>query len=334
VVHFPSTTDLISEHCLHGAALIQDEHSPLSVQHQPCSPSKSVMPSVSVVVCTRHRPDELRKCLEGISRLKRGPDETLVIDNSEGDAATERTARSYGARYLIERAHGLSRARNRGLAESRSEIVVYIDDDAVPDENWLEEIVAPFSDPQMAIVTGQIEPEGTRRDRTAPVRCLSRDDPQWFEIATLGGLGMGGNMSLRKAVYSEWQGFDPRLGRGAPIHIGEESHAAASLIALGYHAAVNPAAIVHHPLLPIPQQHLVQEAACSIAYWLLLLFEFPGHRLDLIRFLLRRLRGKDLSWPRDPQTPGQMVTSGWGVRLKAGLAGIGLYLHSRNVRVR
>lgn len=302
------------------------------VKRPDSSPSVPPPPSVSLVICTRHRPDELRNCLQGISRLNPGPDEILVIDNSDGDAATESAARAYGVRYLVERGPGLSYARNRGLAESSSEIVLYIDDDAVPEEDWLGQIVAPFVDPQMAMVSGEVEPEGWKRDRSAPIRLLSRDDPQWFEIATFGGLGMGTSMALRKSVCSVWKGFDTRLGRGATIRIGEESEAAAALVALGYRAAMAPAAIVRHPLKPIDRKNLVHEAANSIAYWLVLLSEFPGHRIDLIRFLYRRLRGKSLSWPRDPQTPGEFVTSGWRIRLKAAIAGVRLYLHSRKFR--
>lgn len=323
-----------------GAAAIDSEDVPLEpsatrpVRHSNCSPSEPPLPSVSIVICTRHRPDELRNCLQGISRLNPGPDEILVIDNSEGDSATESAARTYGVRYLVERGAGLSHARNRGLHESNSEIVVYIDDDAVPDEQWLGQIVAPFADPKMAMVSGEVEPEGWKRDRAAPLRLLSRDDPQWFEIATFGGLGMGTSMAVRKSVGSVWKGFDTRLGRGAPIRIGEESEAAAALVALGYRAAMAPAAIVHHPLKPIDRKNLVQEAANSIAYWLLLLCEFPGHRLDLVRFLYRRLQGKNLSWPRDPQTPGDFVSSGWGIRFKAAVAGIRLYLRSRKFRTK
>ena len=291
-------------------------------------------PTVTVVVCTRHRPVELANCLDAISKLNPRPDDVLVIDNSEGDPATERVAREHGVRYLIERASGLSRARNRGLAESTSEIVAYIDDDAIPCEDWLEHILAPFADPEMAMVSGEVEPEGVVRDRTAPVRSLCAKDPQWFEIATFGGLGMGTGMAVRKAAGSVWPGFDARLGRGASIRIGEESHAATMLLALGYRAAVAPAAIVRHPLRPIDRRRLAQEGAYSFAYWLLLLCEFPGHRLDLIRFLNRRLRGKPLTWSRESQMPGDLVSSGWSIRLKAAVGGALLYLRSRKLRAR
>jgi glycosyltransferase involved in cell wall biosynthesis len=301
-------------------------------QFQNNSARRLRLPSVTIAICTRNRPDDLNTCLNAISRLNPRPDEILVVDNSEGDRATEEVTRDRGVRYVVEPAAGLSRARNRALAESRCEIVAYMDDDALPSEDWLEQILAPFDDSQVASVSGPVFAPGVPRNAApAPVRSLTNHDPQWFEIATFGGMGWGSNMALRRSVYSTWKGFDVRLGKGAPLRIAEESHAFASLLALGYRAAFVPAAVIYHPVKPWDAQ---QEAISSFAYWMLLLCEFPGHRLDLIRFLTRRLRGKRITWPRDPQTPGQIISSGWRVRLKAGLAGTLLYLRSRKLRVK
>lgn len=299
--------------------------------HSSCS-SNAPLPGVTVVVCTRNRPDDLIASLDALIRLNPSPNEILVVDNSDGDPAVERAARDRGARYVVESGIGLSRARNRGLAESLSQIVAFIDDDAVPSEHWLEQLLAPFADPQVASVSGDVAFHGVPRNaEAAPVRIVSNKDPQWFEMATFGGMGWGANMAIRKSVCSVWKGFDVRLGKGAPLDIAEESHAFASLLALGYRSVYVPAAVVYHPVKP---WEVREQAIYSFAFWLLLLCEFPGHRLDLIRFLLRRLRGKALTWPRDSQAPGQIVSSGWKLRVKAGVAGTLLYLRSRKLHTR
>lgn len=300
---------------------------------QPSYALNAPLLGATVVVCTRNRSADLNASLDAITRLNPSPDEILVVDNSDGDPAAERTAREHGARYVVESVIGLSRARNRGVAESLSQIVAFIDDDALPSEDWLEQLLVPFADPRIALVYGEVESPGTTCDRSLPVRSISAGDPLWFEIATFGGMGLGTGMALRKSACSAWKGFDVRLGRGAPIHIAEEFHAAAALLDLGYRVALAPAAVVRHPFKPLDREHLAREAASSFAYWLLL-SEFPGHRLDLIRFLLRRLRGKALPWPRDSQAPGQIVSSGWKFRIKAGLAGTLLYLRSRKLHTK
>jgi glycosyltransferase involved in cell wall biosynthesis len=294
----------------------------------PVGALKSPLPTVAVAVCTRNRPDDLNACLDLISRLDPHPDEILVIDNSDGDRVTEGIAREHGARYIVERNPGLSHARNRALLESTSEIVAYLDDDAVPAVDWLEQLLAPFADPRVASASGPIAAAGAGRDPSpAPTRTVDNQDARWFEMVTSGGMTRGSNMALRKSLCSVWRGFDARLGRGAPLPIAEESHAVASLLVLGFRTAYVPAAVIYHPVKP---RNARQVAEYAFAYWLFLLGEFPGRRLDLIRFLARRLRGKRISWPRDPHDPGQIASSGWGLRIKAALAGSFLYLRLRN----
>ena len=71
-----------------------------------------------------------------------------------------------------------------------------------------------------------------------------------------------------------------------------------------------------------------REARNSFAYWLLLVAEFPGQRLNLLRFLFRRLCGKALEWPRNPQQPGEIVSSRRSVLLPAAIKGLGLFLRT------
>lgn len=291
----------------------------------PFSISKEAVLTATVVICTRNRPAFLRKCLAAVSKLSPAPESVLVVDNSTGDRETEGLAREYSVRYIVEPQVGLSRARNRGLAECNTDIVGYLDDDAEPDEHWLGLLVEAFADPLVAVVTGEtVETASCAFDFSQkPVRTLSNVDRQWFEIATFGGLGYGTNMALRKSACLGNSVFDLRLGRGTPIRIAEESRAFASLLSRGYLAVHIPTAIVVHP----PQSRNVeQEATSSMAYWIMLFLESPGHRLDLIRFLYRRVRRVPLSWEREPRDAGDIVSSGWRVYVKAGFGALRLFL--------
>jgi glycosyltransferase involved in cell wall biosynthesis len=285
--------------------------------------------SVTIAVCTCNRPNDLRNCLKAIGRLDPGPNEVVVIDNSAGDPATKSAAKEFDIRYVIEPAPGLSRARNRAIVESNSEFVAFIDDDAIPSVQWLARLVEPFADPNVAAVTGETYDSDASPDCSMaekPIRILSTSDPLWFERANFGGLGYGTNMVLRKSACTEPPVFDERLGRGTPLWTAEESHAFAKLVARGYYAAHVPAAIVFHPS---KAKDIDREAATAFAYWLLLFFEFPGHKLDLLRFLFRRLRRKRLPWPRDPQEPGEIMNSGWRTQFKAAITGTRLYIRNR-----
>lgn len=285
--------------------------------------------TVSVVICTRNRPALLRECLEGIAKLRRAPDQVVVVDNTDGDRETELVTREFSAAYVVEPIQGLSRARNRGLAASDTEIVAYLDDDALPDADWLGLMLEPFQDPKISAVAGRIvTPESMQRKSVnTEVRFLSNKDPQWFEIVTFGGLALGSNMALRRDACAGGTLFDERLGRGAPFQIAEENHAFASILSSGHKAAYLPDAIVFHP--PLRSGEVAQEARNRIAYWMLLFSEFPGRRLDLLRFLFRRIRRKPLTWPRDAPDPGEVVSSGWRVLLSAGLSAARLFFRTK-----
>ena len=293
---------------------------------------EGAIPSGTVVICTRNRPELLRRCLEGIVRMERAPDEVIVVDNSPGDLETKRIARQFEASYVVEPLQGVSRARNRGMAEAHSEIVAYLDDDATPDVNWLGSLLVPFKDPQVAVVTGKVvtprSPTENGAHQTA--RFLSNKVPEWFEIASFGGLGVECNMAIRKRACAGQRIFDERLGRGAPFQIAEGHYAFALLLSRGYSAVYLPNAIVFHPA-PKPID-INDEASNSIAYSMLLLSEFPANRLDFLRFLYRRLRRKPLSWPRDSPDPGEVITSGWRVLFAAAISALMLFFRTRKPR--
>ena len=299
------------------------------VSEFPGAPGLAGSLTTAIVVCTRNRPEALCLCLEAIGHLEPAPDEVLVVDNSAGNPETHAAALKYRARYVIEPVPGLSRARNRGMAESRCDVVAYIDDDARPESNWLRLLVEPFADSNVAVATGMIKTPDSALNKSTPdsPRVLSNKDPLWFEIATFGGLGLGSNMAVRKTACGGKILFNEQLGRGAPIEIAEESYAFAWLLSHGFKAVYVPTAVVFHP--PLRRVSIEIEARNSFGYWLLLFSDFPRQRPDLLRFLYRRLRGKNLSWPRNPQEPGEIVSSGWRVKLRAVLSGALLYLRTR-----
>ena len=286
-------------------------------------------PSVSVVICTHKRSESLRNCLKAVANLQPHPRELIVIDNSEGDKQTQAVAQEYEARYIVESCIGLSRARNRAISESKWEIVAFLDDDAVPDPRWLNFLSEPFRDENVAAVTGSTTSteDPTCLYPTEQPRSIHNADSEWFVIAGFGGLGIGANMALRRSACSEPATFDERLGRGAVLGGGEESHAFVKLLARGYRIVHEPRAIVDHPIKPIDVE---MEATRAIAYWLLLFFEFPGHRLELSRFLFKRLRYQALEWHRTSPDFGPIITSGWRLRMRACLAGIRLYSEARS----
>jgi hypothetical protein len=115
-------------------------------------------PTVSVIVCTRDRPHDLRSCLDSIAALRTRPREVIVVDNSPSDVATRELCRDYPVRYVPESRPGLARARNRGIVEAGGEVVAFTDDDCVVDRHWLDGLGDPFNDPLVMALTGYAGP--------------------------------------------------------------------------------------------------------------------------------------------------------------------------------
>lgn len=103
------------------------------------------LPSVSVVIPTRARPQLLRKCLESL-RIQDYPHnryEMIVVeDGTEAGEAViaQMTATGAPIRYFRIPHGGHAAAYHQGLSQARCEIVAFIDDDAIAAPNWLREM--------------------------------------------------------------------------------------------------------------------------------------------------------------------------------------------------
>ena len=138
-------------------------------------------PTLTVVICTRGRPQSLKNALESLTKLIYPADkiELLVVDNAPNDdSVTKIVAQFPGYRQVVEPRPGLNWARNNALKIAKGEIVAYVDDDVRVDPLWAKGIAYHFSDPQVGCVTGLVAPAE-----------LETDAQQMFE--EYGGFGKG-----------------------------------------------------------------------------------------------------------------------------------------------
>jgi glycosyltransferase involved in cell wall biosynthesis len=100
--------------------------------------------SLSVILCTHNpRPDYLCRVLDALQVQTIPPDqwELLVVDNASEKRLAEAFDLSWHAfaRHIREDQLGLTAARLRGIAESRGELLVFVDDDNVLAPDFLEQ---------------------------------------------------------------------------------------------------------------------------------------------------------------------------------------------------
>ena len=214
---------------------------------------------ISVVVCTRDRAASLARCLASLARLDPPPAEVVVIDNAPRDGATQAVVAATPFRYVREDRPGLDKARNRGIAEARHDLLAFTDDDVEADPGWIGALAAAFQDPGIAGVTGRVLPavQETRAERLFQVYGNGMDKgdrPRAFDPAALKtadllraqAVGVGANMAFRRPALDSIGGFDPDLDTGTPAAGAGDLDLFHRLLCAGFVLCYEPAAIVRH----------------------------------------------------------------------------------------
>jgi glucosyl-dolichyl phosphate glucuronosyltransferase len=175
---------------------------------------------VSVIICafTLERWEMLAQAVVSVRRQTLPAREIiLVIDGNE--ALQHRAEAELPGTTVLANRHGpgLSGARQTGSELATSTILAFLDDDAIADPNWLEELVAPYDDPHALGVGGSVEPAWVaNQPRWLPPEFY------WVVGCTYAGLPstggrirnpIGANMSMRAAVLARTGSFEPRLAR-------------------------------------------------------------------------------------------------------------------------
>jgi glycosyltransferase involved in cell wall biosynthesis len=114
--------------------------------------------TVSVVIATKDRPHLIAGLFEALAIQTLPPDEVVVVDNNSR-ASYASVFDAFRARLplhtFVETTPGIPAARNRGVRESRHQIIAFADDDCVPEPDWLEKLTEPFyRDPHIGAVGG------------------------------------------------------------------------------------------------------------------------------------------------------------------------------------
>lgn len=190
----------------------------------------------SVVICayTMDRWAELKESVESARSQTVAPKEIfLVVDYNDelqqraeaviGDSIVQVVSNKYGK--------GLSGGRRTGAELATGDVIVFLDDDAVAEPDWLEHMLDAYHDPRVIGAGGAIEPNWQQRPSWFP------PEFHWVVGCTYAGMPVGPNntlrnpigasMSVRADVFHRLGGFAAELGRreggGAKLGVVAES---------------------------------------------------------------------------------------------------------------
>jgi GT2 family glycosyltransferase len=222
-------------------------------------------PAVSVVICTRDRADSFRTALRSLLACDYPNLDVVVVDNAPQTGATQDLIGDIGdprVRRILEPSPGLSRARNRGVAEARGEVIAFTDDDVIVDRLWIRALVRGLErDHSVGCVTGLV----TAAELETPAQQYFERKVGWstdfvprlFDLGAhrvdvplypyvAGRFGAGANFAVAREALAAVGAFDEALGAGSPAKGGEDIDYFLRLVLAGFAIAYEPAAIVWH----------------------------------------------------------------------------------------
>jgi glycosyltransferase involved in cell wall biosynthesis len=219
----------------------------------------AIAPRMSIVVGTLNRGEVLGRSLDSLlaQDFPRDRYEIIVVDNgcTDGTEALvrKRMATAENLRYVKEPKLGLSNARNKGIAESRFELVGFFDDDATAQRDWLTRLTTIFAnEPGIGAAGGPIFVGWpTTRPEWMPPSCEG-----YFGHCYYGDQRIelqfprypyGSNMVIRKEHLLAINGFSDKVGpKGGNMMSAGEQDLFSRLYKIPIRVMYDPAAPVEH----------------------------------------------------------------------------------------
>jgi GT2 family glycosyltransferase len=169
---------------------------------------------VSVIIPTLGRPAELRKTLESIAACRPAARETLVIDQSGGDAVAATVAEFAGSGAVCIRSggRGIGLAVNEALRQSSSEIVLATHDDCSVAKDWIAVGHRLATSASPCVFTGRVLPDGNPE---AIPSTKDDPDPRSYTGEVTSGVLFPANMVLPRSDVLAFGGFDERFKTAA-----------------------------------------------------------------------------------------------------------------------
>ena len=191
----------------------------------------------SLIICTYNRDKYIYDTLQHIAENEFPKEryEIVLINNNSTDDTEQEVFRfwkdfpEYDFRYFIETNQGLSYARNRGIKESKGNVLVFLDDDSFVEKDYLKNLEKNLEkSSDLAAFGGKITP--LFESGITPV-WLSKWTYSWVSAIDLGEATklftgkqypIGANMGFTKKCIDKYGSFNTSLGRSKKNLMGGE----------------------------------------------------------------------------------------------------------------
>ena len=170
---------------------------------------------VSVVTTVYNEEKTITALLESLLSQTRRPDEIVIVDGGSTDQTSfiirdfKNTHKQIKIRFFIRKT-SIAAGRNFAVRKARHKIIAQIDGGCVAQEEWLEKITEPFSDPEVGLVAGFYEMRGDSSFQEA-IAAFHGIHPMRFDPRVF--MPSGRSVSFRKEVWKQVGGYSEYLER-------------------------------------------------------------------------------------------------------------------------
>ena len=220
---------------------------------------------ISVIICTYNRQKYIYNVLKSLAlgTMEADAYEIVLVDNNCTDNTRQEVDHfcnvfpQVNLRYFVETNQGLSHARNRGIKESKGDILVYVDDDATVNPDYLRTYADWFaSHPETDAAGGPIIPHyETGSEPRWMTYFIKRLLTGYLYFGNKPGLFPGdnypggGNAAYRSRVFEKVGLYNVELGRnGDSLGGGEEKDIFDKMKREGMQFIYLPQAILYHSI--------------------------------------------------------------------------------------
>jgi len=199
------------------------------------------MEKISIVICTRNRPQHLQKCITSLLKQSAKPKEIIIIDDASDEKidtvqilnvafssihnkVTNLMSENIDIKYIRNKnRQGVVKNRNLGISLAKGDVIAFIDDDGYAHRNWIKNLEKHYEKKGIVGVGGPIVEIGRHVDTRPKFKRLSYmtrngDINHNYRIKKLKDIKnlhsgtvkflMGGNMSFRRNVLLNLNGFN------------------------------------------------------------------------------------------------------------------------------
>jgi len=213
---------------------------------------------ISLVINTYNRMHTLPNTLNSLQYLRYPDLEVIVVDGPSTDGTLDYLNASWADKVKIATcpAANLSMSRNVGIDHATGEVVVFIDDDGIPEPDWLNELSRAYTDRSVGAAGGFVRNHSGVEFQTRYIISgrngesdVLIDDASQLPQAKPGAFKVPGmigvNSSFRRSVLHEVGGFDEEYA-----YFLDETDVIFRLVDAGYDVKMIPSAEVHHKYAP------------------------------------------------------------------------------------